>query len=472
VVFPFFEQQILHLFNFVFLTGVYPENWKVSRVIPVPKKSPCLSVSDYRPISILPVLSKVFEALAKEQILGHVGVCDLLTPYQSGYRAGHSATTAVLSVVDDLGVRMDRGEVSVLVLLDFSKAFDCLDHARLCSKLRGQFGFDGAAFSLLQSYLQGRRQVVCVNGACSAVGVVSSGVPQGSILGPILFSLFVHDVHEVFSFCKFHMFADDLQFYNSSSVSDLRRLETEVNSDLLSVVAWSRNNGLSLNVGKTQVLFVRRPLTLVNEPCLFLDGSELSFVSSVTNLGFFMGSDLNWNGLASRISGRVAATLGRLRSFGRLSTSVKLRLFKTLVLPFFNYGDVFLLSLSEEYKRVLNKSLNDCVRFVYSLRLGDHVTSYQRNLIGCPFARYYEFRAVLFIHRLLLTRCPGYLYDRLSLSTSRRTRRLVTPRNRTALYNGSFFVQGVRAYNALPDPIKLLANLTAFRKECLGFYNE
>ena len=223
---------------------------------------------------------------------------------------------------------------------------------------------------------------------------------------------------------------------------------------------------------KTPAMFVRRATVFFDEPRLFLGGVELSFTRSLTNLGFVMNSCLNWRDFASRVCGQVSSALGRLRAFARLSTSIKLRLFKALVLPMFNYGDVFLLSLPEECRRALTKSLNDCVRFVYGLRLGDHVTSLQRDLVGCPFSCYYKFRAVQFIHKLLLTRRPEYLYSRLSLSGSLRTRRLITPRNRTALYNNSFFVQGVGAYNALPDSVKLLTNMVAFRRECLRFYNE
>ena len=211
---------------------------------------------------------------------------------------------------------------------------------------------------------------------------------------------------------------------------------------------------------------------LVMEPRIFLGDTAVEFSRTVVNLGFQLNSSLSWDGMACQISGRVASVLGRLRCFSRLCVGTKLLLFKSLVLPFFNYGEVFLISMSEESRRVLRRSLNDCVRFVYGLRLGDHVTSLQRELIGCPFSSYYEFRAVLFIHRLLLIKSPGYLYEKLVVSGSLRTRRLVTPRNRTALYNNSFFVQGVRAYNALPDSVKLLTSFEVFKKECLKYYNE
>ena len=119
----------------------------------------------------------------------------------------------------------------------------------------------------------------------------------------------------------------------------------------------------------------------------------------------------------------------------------------------------------------LKKALNDCVRFVYNLKLGDHVSHLQKNLLGCPILRYYDFRAVVFIHRLLLTRCPEYLYEKLTISESSRTRRLITPRNRTAFYNDALFVRGVRTYNSLPNEIKSIDSLNGFKKECLRIMN-
>jgi hypothetical protein len=261
VVYPLIEEQVLHLMNFVFLTGIFPSQWKVSRVVPIPKKTVTLTVSDFRPISVLPVLSKVFETLAKKQMLDWVARFELLSPFQSGY----SITTAVLKIADDIVGALDGGQVSALVLLDFSKAFDCLDHRLLCRKLSRQFGFGPSSVGLVRSYLANWRQVVFVDGVASRDVFVHCGVPQGSILGPLLFSIFVNDLGEVVEYSGYHLYADDLQLYHSSPAGDITRLSAELNRDLSSVFAWSRRNGLLLSVGKTQALFVSRPRSL-DEP--------------------------------------------------------------------------------------------------------------------------------------------------------------------------------------------------------------
>ena len=147
----------------------------------------------------------------------------------------------------------------------------------------------------------------------------------------------------------------------------------------------------------------------------------INFSNSLTNLGFIFNTSLNWDAHVASICGKVTGVLQNLRKFHCLSQNMKLKLFKSLILPFFNYGDVFLFSLSEHSKQRLKKCLNDCVRFIYNLRLGDHVSHLQKNLIGCPLMVYYDFRATVFIHKLLLTRCPEYLYEKLIISDALRT---------------------------------------------------
>ena len=134
----------------------------------------------------------------------------------------------------------------------------------------------------------------------------------------------------------YHLYADDLQLYHSSPAGDVARLSTELNRDLSSVVAWSRRNGLLLNVGKTQALFVSRPRSLDEPPALLLDGSPISFSSSLNDLGFLLDSRLSWDRFSELVCGRVSAALRRLRVYSRLHVQTKVRLFKSLILPFFN----------------------------------------------------------------------------------------------------------------------------------------
>jgi hypothetical protein len=427
-------------------------------------------LSDLRPISILPALSKCLETLLKNQIVGFVSSRSLLSPFQSGYREGHSTGSAVLRVVDDVASAMDKGHVSVLVLLDFSKAFDSVSHSRLCSKLQSFFSFSPGAVALVRSYLSGRSQRVSVSGVLSDCLSVRSGVPQGSVLGPVLFLLFINDICEALSSCKYHVFADDLQFYASARSSEFSGLVDLVNSNLRLVDQWASENGLLLNASKSKAMLVSRTPSVYRGVRLLLGGDTVQVEEKLTNLGFVLNERLTWCDLVSSVIGKVYGVLQSLRKSSYLPTDLKLRLFKSLILPFFNYSAVFLLSMSESSRCRLGVCLNNCVRFVYNLRLGQHVTGFQSSLLGVPFSRYFEYRSVIFVHKLLLTREPAYLYGKLRLSVNQPLR-LIPSQNRTAHYNSSFFVRGVSLYNAVPLRIRRLTSMASFVRECREHFN-
>ena len=471
IVFPFLSLQFEHLFNYIILTGIFPDKWKVSKVIPIKKKNNCNAISNLRPISILPVVAKTFELVLKSQMINFIESNNLLTDFQSGYRSKHSTTTAILKITNDILSMLDRKYVSILILLDFSKAFDSLNHDLLCSKLFNIFKFNENAVRLIESYLNNRSQKVYVNGLWSCAKTLSCGVPQGSILGPLLFSLFINDVTEVLSFCKYHMYADDIQIYHSGKGENISDLCEEINRDLSSILNWSENNALHLNASKTKAMLIQKSNLIPVIASLFVGSSQVEIVSSCTNLGFVFDSNMSWDNQVSATCGKIYGTLRALRRFHNLSQGMKLKLFKSLILPHFNYGDILMLSISETNRVKLNVALNDCIRFIYNLRLGDHVTHLQKNLIGCPFLNYFKYRSVLFMHKLILTREPGYLYDRLNISSFSRTCRLIVPINRTALYNASFFVRGVSVYNSLPSSLKAITSLSCFGKRCLIYFN-
>jgi Reverse transcriptase (RNA-dependent DNA polymerase) len=178
---------------------------------------------------------------------------------------------------------IDNRKISVLTLLDFSKAFDLVNHNLLLDKLYRQFQFTNSAVKLVRSYLCDRSQIVLANGSCSQEAFTFTGVPQGSVLGPILFSLFINDVSQVIQNCNYHIYADDLQIYRSRKKADFDNCVSLVNADLENIKNWAKNNGLRLNVKKTQT--IRLVDQNFNPSPVKLDGQIIPYSEKVTDLG-------------------------------------------------------------------------------------------------------------------------------------------------------------------------------------------
>lgn len=419
-----------------------------------------------KPISILPTLSKACENLLKDQIVQYLTFKKLITPFQSGFREHHSTSSTVIKVCQD--INKDSNMATILVLIDFTKAFDLIDHNIFVAKLEKQYNFSAEACNLFKSYLGGRHQLVEINGSRSQFRQNERGVPQGSVGGPLAFTMSINDLPRHVRYCSIQSFADDTQVYLSCPISELPHYISLLNADLLSILNFCRNNGLVLNASKTKAIIFTRPNSdLPVLPPITIDNDIIEIVDKVNNLGIVMNKHLTWNDHVSFIIRKVYTTLRILNQHrNTLSIDTKTKLVKTLLLPHFIYGNVIFSHLSVETERHLKVCFNSCIRFIYNLRRYDHVSQYQSSILGIPLQKYFHLQLLVFLFKLIKFKEPTYLYEELSFSRSQRTHNILIPTHHTNYLGNSFVVRGARLWNALPHRLKNLTSISDFKQQC------
>jgi len=299
---------ISSFFNRSLTTGIFPDVLKCARIVPIHKAGDKNVVSNYRPISTLCILSKIFEILMCNRMKGYIERFSLLSRSQFGFRQGSSTTDAITQFLDCVCAAVDSREYLVSVFIDFQKAFDTVDHSILIRKLHA-LGFRGPVNDWLRSYLSNRMQCVSIGGSRSRFLRVNRGVPQGSILGPLLFNLYINDMHAATGLNILH-YADDTTVFRSGV--DVPIVVNEVNRELDKIDVWLCANRLSLNVAKSKVMvFTKRKLDMI--PPVKCRNAPLDFVESFKFLGVTLDVGLSFRIHGFDVISRLSRSLGVMR---------------------------------------------------------------------------------------------------------------------------------------------------------------
>ena len=401
---------------------------------------------------------------------------NLLTNRQSGFRAKHSCTTALIDVAEDLRKDIDNGLSSILVLLDHSKAFDTVDHHILSQKLKKNMYFAPSSLKLMNSYLYGRSQ--CVKSCTGNSGYLPTlrAVPQGSILGPLLFSMYANDIPQQLKYCKVRMYADDVQLYISSYNHKFDDCVNKLNDDLGRISTWAAINGLSINLRKSKCLIIqKRSSQTVIEPLIQINNQQIEIVTQAKNLGVVFNNTLTW-------SDHIIATCGKMFSMLRTlwplhgCTPLRIRtlLAKTYLIPVLTYSSQLFSSCDYNSKRKLNTAYNAIIRYIYiyGLKRYDHISTYTKKLYGVLFDDYLKIKCLVFLHKLITTKEPNYLYTRLLFSRSTRGRNLIQFRHRSLISEWQYYIYSIRLWNTLPTNIKSTSNTNLFKKYLFDLFSQ
>ena len=472
---PLLSPILASIINNSFYSGKFPNSLKLAKVIPIFKAGDRQNVSNYRPISILPLLSKIFEKIVFTQILNFLEKYNLLSNNQYGFRPKRSTTQAMLDNLQFIYNNLDSNHVVLSIFLDFSKAFDCIDHELLLSKL-GKYGFRGVSNDWFKSYLSDRKQYVYINETDSDLKSVTHGVPQGSILGPILFLIFINDFPDSTDFFKFTLFADDSSLLCKFDHSNISLIHTTISSNLTKVFKWLTLNKIKVNVDKCKFIIFSygRKLTL---PPLVLGDGFIMETDSYKFLGIILDKKLNFKNHLVLLKSKISKTVGLLYKLNKfLPETILKSLYQTLVQPYLTYGIEAWFSapncLTDKIFVLQKKS----IRAILNLHFNCHTNQYFKYLNLLKLSDLYKVNLMVFFYSSLnlgMNRNVSVYMQTHADTHSHNTRnrnKLKIPLAHKAHTQRSFLHRGINEWNSLPEIITKSSSTIILRKNLKTLY--
>ena len=292
----------------------FPDEWKNARITPLFKKVGSRSdPSNYRPISIIPVVAKVFERIIYDQLYHYLNENNPLRRHQSGFRSLHSTVTALIEATDNWSININRGFINAVVSLDLKKAFDTVDHSILLSKLQA-YGIQGSTNQWFCSYFKNRTQTCLVNGNKLSKMFLRCGVPQGTVLWPLLFLLYINDLPYCLQHSQPRMYADDTSI--TFAGSDVDEINSCINLDLERIHVWFAANKLTLNMTKTEFLLIGSKQRLLNftvNPTANINQFVIKRISTVKSSGVHIDENLTWECHINELSKKIASGISSIK---------------------------------------------------------------------------------------------------------------------------------------------------------------
>jgi hypothetical protein len=480
--FDIFVPFMMSFINNSFQAGHFPSILREAVISPLIKKSTLNPdiLKNYRPVSNLPTLGKILEYPAVSRLNDHLKSQDLTEKFQSAYKTAHSTETALLRVRNDIVNELDQGKIVMLVLLDMSAAFDTIDHDILVNRLNNEYGIGGCVLNWFSSYLKDRTSRVCVLGNYSSVHPLKYGVPQGSVAGPPIFTLYSKPVTAIFRHFNiaYHVYADDTQLYVSYDPKvpgDFDVVQRRLMDCIAEVKVWMLSNKLRLNDTKTEFFIINSPrqLNLVAGVKLKIGGSEIDPSLSIKNLGIIfdphMNMDLHVNLLCRTVNFHLK-NISRIRRFIDQNTCA--HAVRSLVLSRLDYGNSLLGGISCSSLKRLQKLQNRAARLVYCVDRRTSAAPLLRDLHWLPVQQRINFKILLHVYNCVNSLGPSYLSDvvslyqcaRAGLRSSKDKTRLAVHVNKRAIGSTAFSHMGPRLWNDLPIFIRTASSVQSFKK--------
>ncbi len=402
-------KPITIIINQMLNTGIFPDKLKIAKITPIFKKGDESLFTNYRPISLLPAISKIFEKVLFKQLYEFFQNKKLFYNAQYGFRKEHSTEFAALELVDRIIIEMDKTDTPINIFLDLSKAFDTLDHKILLEKLE-YYGIKGTAHKLMESYITDRKQFVEINDVKSNTLTLTTGVPQGSILGPLLFLIYINDVALSSRLFDFIIYADDTSLSTTLEIifksNNDMNISLTLNHKLADISDWLKLNKLSLNVMKCKYMIFHKPRKKINPLQITIDDTIIERVQEFNFLGLTLNENLNWKDHINKISNKISSSIGilnKLKYF--LPQHIKILIYNSLILSHLNFG---IMTWGYQCERVI-KLQKRALRILSLSKYNAHTEPLFKKLKLLQVKDILKLQELKFYHKYRNNKLPHYL---------------------------------------------------------------
>ena len=455
---------LVKIINTSFSNGVFPECLKLAKITPIFKKENKLLHINYRPISSLPFLSKIFERCMTNRLLSFFNKFELFSDRQYGFLKNKSTKDAVFSFTETIYDAFDSSNHNISILVDLKSAFDTVNHGILLKKLE-LYGIRGHSLQWFKSYLTDRKFRVRIGKKFSDQQTVNIGIPQGSILGPILFIIYNNDLPRISNRLMTTLFADDTNF--SLTDNDYNGMVRTLNSELLKIQEWTVANRLTINNSKTELLLFSNKHTTHNNEQIFFNGNYVKYVDHAKFLGVFVDTKLNFKEHINYITKKISKHAGILYRIKHcLPTKTRLTYYNSFVLPYLNYNVLHWGSTNDVHLRPLITIQKRIVRTIADADYLAHTTPLFRKFNILKLLDLYKFQAVVDTH--LKIQKGAYKIEH---SVNTRNSNLSKPkRHNLTRSKQSVATNGPNLWNSLPIDIRSIKSLPSFKKNLKSHY--
>ena len=461
--------EITWLFNFSLKTETFPTHWKKALIIQIPKTGDPLLVNNYRPISLLPLPGKVLEKLIHTQLTDHIEENNLISNNQFGFRKQRATTHAITQFLNQVYTNINKSALTAAIYIDFRKAFDCVQHKVLIDKL-GTLFLDETTISWINNYLTNRTQRTLANNKFSPYRNITQGVPQGSILGPLLYIIYANDISECTKKSGYTFYADDTVIYTTKK--NMSVAAKDLQQDLNNLTKWCTTNKIYINPSKTKLMFFGSKQALRNSidlPTFTIHNTNVARAQYYSYLGIKMDEQLSFTQHGNNIISKVSNKLYQLRKIRPfINKKAAILIYKNMILPILEYGDIILDSATAEIKRKLQTLQNKALRCALNRDMLASSTEIheEAKLRKLKDRR----REHMLLHMFQISHTKHFDQWKQQSINGIRTRSskkklIMTKKPRNEKLKKSISYQGPKLWNKLPEPLQRVENYYEFKQQ-------